>query len=45
MILERLYFAFAHIHAMIVQLNKHEFTIVFSEEFLDLLGALIVHHV
>ena len=30
---------------MIVRLNEHEFTIVFGEEFLDLLGALIVHHV
>ena len=30
---------------MIVRLKEHEFTIIFGEEFLDLLGALIVRFV
>ena len=30
---------------MVVRLNEHEFTIFVGEEFFNLLGALIVHHV
>jgi hypothetical protein len=44
-ILESLDCAFGRVHVMIVRLNEHEFTILFGEEFLDLLGALIVHHI
>ncbi len=44
-ILESLDCAFGRVHAMIVRLNEHEFTIFFGEEFLDLLGALVVHHI
>jgi hypothetical protein len=44
-ILERLNGVFGRINLMVVRLNEHEFTIFVGEEFFNLLGALIVHHV
>jgi hypothetical protein len=44
-ILERLNGAFGRVNLMVVRLNEHEFTIFAGEEFLNLLGPLIVHHV
>jgi hypothetical protein len=44
-IFERLNGAFGHVNSMVVRLNEHKFTIFVGEEFFNLLGALIVHHV
>ena len=45
MIFERLDGAFSRVNAVVVWLNEHELTIIVGEKILDLLRALIVHHI
>ena len=45
MIFERLDGAFSRVNAVVVWLNEHELTIFVGEKILDLLRALIVHHI
>ncbi len=44
-ILERLDSAFGRVHTVVMRLNQQEVTIVCGEDFFDLFGTLIVHHV
>ena len=44
-ILECLNGVFGRVNSMVVWLNEHEFTTFVGDNFFNLLGALIVHHV
>jgi len=45
MIFECLDGTFSRVNAVVVWFYEHELAIIVSEDFFDLLGALIVHHI
>ena len=45
MIFERLDGTFSRVNSVVVWFYEHELAIFVGEEFFDLLGALIVHHI